>query len=320
MNKETKIYFAPFQGITNATFRAVYARHFPGIDALFTPFFLNISSENKLPAKKAIELENLCENGIEVIPQILSKDADEIIRFARFCKTKGFKEINWNLGCPYPQVADKKRGSGLLPFPQEIEAILNRVMAEVEIRFSVKCRLGYYSSDEIFALIPVFNDLHIAELTIHSRIGKQLYAGQSDIDTFAKALSMLNVPVVYNGDIFTLEDFYKVETKLEHINAWMIGRGILSDPFLPASIKGITVETDKSKRIKSFITDLYLSYRKTMNDRLTALSILKEYWQHLSLSFDNPHKVFRKIKRCKTFDEYENNVAEIFTEYQWIRI
>ncbi len=318
MNKETKIYFAPFQGITNATFRGEYARHFMGVDKLFTPFFLNISSENKLPSKKAVELENLMENGIEVVPQILSKDADEIIRFAQFCEHKGFKEINWNLGCPFPQVANKRRGCGLLPFPSEVEAILNRVSDEVKIHFSVKCRLGYHSIDELFSLIPVFNDNRISELTIHARIGKQLYSGQTDVDAFDKALLLLTMPVVYNGDIFTLEDYYEYDKKLEKINTWMIGRGILSNPFLPAQIKGLPIKADKAMLINRFMNDLYISSRKKMNDRLTVLSVLKEYWQHLSLSFDQPHQVFRKIKKTKSFDEYENKVSEVFKEYQWI--
>ena len=106
--------------------------------------------------------------------------------------------------------------------------------------------------------------------------------------------------------------------KLEKINTWMIGRGILSNPFLPAQIKGLPIKADKAMLINRFMNDLYISSRKKMNDRLTVLSVLKEYWQHLSLSFDQPHQVFRKIKKTKSFDEYENKVSEVFKEYQWI--
>ena len=108
----------------------MYVKHFQGVDKLFTPFFTTIHHNSKLPARKLAELGNPSENGIPVVPQILSKDADEVIRFGNFCEKLGFEELNWNLGCPYPQVANKKRGSGMLPFPGMVDEILDKVMAE----------------------------------------------------------------------------------------------------------------------------------------------------------------------------------------------
>ncbi len=313
-----KIYLAPFQGITNNTFRTVFSKHFKGVDALFTPFFLNISNENKLPPKKASELENTKVNGIEVVPQILSKNAEEITRFIHFCALKGFKEVNWNLGCPFPQVANKKRGSGLMPFPDEIDDILQKVMPTAGIRFSVKCRLGYHDSKEILELAPIFNHHKISELTLHARIGKQLYSGTPDLLSFRKALSLLTIPVVYNGDICTLADYRKLEKELPEVNTWMIGRGVLSNPFLPASIKCIPLEADQTKMIQLFIQDLYLTYRRKMNDRLTVLSVLKEYWEYLAQGFDQPHKIFKNIKKTRTFEEYESKVTQNFENYVWL--
>jgi len=312
------IYLAPFQGITGVTFRSVYTRHFRGVDKLFTPFFTTIQNSSKLPARKLAELGNAFENGIEVVPQILSKEADEIIRFANFCGKLGFKELNWNLGCPYPMVANKKRGSGMLPYPEMVNEILAKVMAETPIRFSVKCRLGYLSPKEIFELIPLFNQHNISELTIHARIGKQLYSGEPDQDTFQKAISQITVPVVYNGDIFSPGDFQSLNNKYAGIQSWMIGRGLLSDPFLPAIIKDLPVASDPQAAIRRFIDELYLAYRRQMNDNLSVIGVLKEYWTYLSVSFNDPHQVFKKLKKVKNFDEYENAVAFVFGEYEWV--
>lgn len=272
----------------------------------------------KLPARKLAELGSISENGVEVVPQVLSKDADEIIRFAQFCEKLGFKELNWNLGCPYPMVANKKRGSGMLPYPEMVDEILQKVMAETTIRFTVKCRLGYFSPDEIFKLIPVFNHHKISELTIHARIGKQLYTGEPDLETFEKAVSFITVPVVYNGDIFSPNDFQRVSNLFPAINTWMIGRGLLSDPFLPAIIKGLPIETDRQATIRLFIDELYFAYRKQLNDNPAVLGILKEYWHYLAESFDNPHKVFKKLKKVKKFEEYEDAVDTVFGEYEWV--
>lgn len=264
------------------------------------------------------ELGNSSETGVEVVPQILSKDADEIIRFAHFCEKQGFKELNWNLGCPYPMVANKKRGSGMLPYPEMIDEILQKVMAETTIRFSVKCRLGYFSSDEIYKLIPVFNLYSISELTIHARIGKQLYSGVTDLDTFQHAVPLFKIPVVYNGDIFSLIDFQCLNDRFPSLNTWMIGRGLLLDPFLPAIIKELPLPADQQAHIRRFMDDLYFAYRKQLNDNLAVLGILKEYWKYLSESFNDPHKVFKLLKKVNNFDEYEDKVDVVFEEFEWI--
>ncbi len=312
MNNQVRIYFAPFQGITTHTFRNVYSKYFNGIDKMFTPYFVNIKAGENLSSKNFIELKNQAENRTNVIPQILSKDADEILWFAQFCKQMGFSELNWNLGCPYPQVANKKLGSGLLPYPELVNKILEQVMREIEIPFSIKCRLGYYSGDEFAELIHVFNLFPISELTIHARIGKQLYAGQTDIETFARYASQLTSPLVYNGDIFCKENYQEFKLRFPEINRFMLGRGILKDPFLPARIKGLDLPSNLKAHLRLFIDNLYYSYRKDKNDQLTLLSALKEYWIYLANTFEEPNKVFRKLKKCKTFEMYEDTVYEIF--------
>jgi len=318
MVNQPKIYLAPFQGITGVTFRTVYSKYFKGVDKLFTPFFTSISSDNKLSARKLAELGSPFENGVEVIPQVLSKDATEIIRFANFCEKLGFSEVNWNLGCPYPQVANKKRGSGLLPYPEIVDDILSKVSSATSIRFSVKCRLGYSSPEELFELIPLFNIHRVSELTIHARIGKQLYSGIPDLDTLQRAVSLQTIPVVYNGDMFSVSNFKDLNTRFSTIDAWMIGRGILSDPFLPAAIKNLSVPADRHAHINRFIEALYLAYRRQKNDNIAVLGNLKEFWNYLSISFNDPHKVFRQIKKVKSFDEYEDTVSLVFSEFEWV--
>lgn len=318
MTKE-KIYLAPFQGITTYTYREVYTKHFKGVDKLFTPFFTGVQKTKSL-SKRAKELNFTKQNGVEVVPQILSKDADEIIRFANYCHDKGYNEINWNLGCPYPRVANKKRGSGMLPYPEMIDDLLCQIIPETDISLSVKCRLGYFSDKEILKLIHIYNTHKISELTIHARIGKQLYKGEVNIGSFIEASSICKVPLVYNGDIFNVNDFKTFKDKLVSIDKWMIGRGLLVDPFLPEDITGrFNTENDqRTDRVYKFTMDLYLSYRKITNDGLQTLSVLKELWGFMANSFSDPNRVFGKVKKVKTFDEYENALSLIFEEHTWL--
>ncbi|MBW6492400.1 MAG: tRNA-dihydrouridine synthase family protein [Lentimicrobium sp.] len=312
------IYFAPFQGITTKPFRALYARHFQGVDKLYTPYFSNFAVGHTLPPLKQKALKDQFENGVEVVPQVLSKSAEEILSFANSCEVLGFRELNWNLGCPYPQVARKKRGSGILPFPDMVDEILEKVMKEIHISFSVKCRLGYLSAEEMVALIPVFNRYPIHELAIHARIGKQLYSGKPDLVSFAEAARQLQMPVVYNGDIFTPEDFGRFRNRFPEINLLMVGRGILYDPFLPSLIKGFELPPDPAKTIRTFIDDLYRTYRKERDDNPSVLNAMKEYWVYLAESFDEPVKAFRKVRKAKTFDDYEEAISLIFEDCKWV--
>ena len=312
MESPAFIYLAPFQGITGRVFRSCFSKYFNGIDKIFTPYFASINSNKKLSEKKAFELECTAENSIPVIPQILSKDPDEIIRFSKLIEEIGFSELNWNLGCPYPQVANKKRGSGMLPYPKMVDEILERVFDEINIKFSVKCRLGYSSADEIDDLINVFNNYPLRELIVHPRIGKQLYSGETDLNKFGFIVNKTNKLTEYNCDIFSLEHFLLLKQKFPSNTHFMIGRGLLSNPFLAAEIKGLDLPEDKINHLLKFITELYLAYRKKTNNSLSVIGFMKEYWNYLAECFPNSKYVLRKIKKVRNFDEYENAVWQIF--------
>ena len=314
----TQIYLAPFQGITGHVYREIYSRHFPYLDKLFTPFFTNVYKQKSL-SRKAKELDKTSHSGIPVIPQILGNDADELARFSNICADKGFKETNWNLGCPFKRIAAKKRGSGLLPHPDLVATILEKAIPEMPIHFSIKCRLGYESTREIVDLMKVFNSFPLSEVIIHARLGVQIYKGNVDLEAFKTALELANHPVVYNGDVFEKQDVATYQASFGDIHLWMIGRGLLVDPFLPGDIKNLTDEiVDRKSKIRKFVDDLYYAYRKDLNDRLHAIHILKELWEYQAFGFNNPRKVFDCVKKTKSFDAYEDAVNEIFEKYDWV--
>jgi len=205
----------------------------------------------------------------------------------------------------------------MLPFPDMLEDILDRVMPELNINFSVKCRLGYFMPDEILKLIPIINHFKIYELTIHARIGKQMYKGEVDDKSFDRARKIARVPVVYNGDIFSVHNFNNFYGKFQDVNAWMIGRGLLIDPFLPGDIKDLFQlnMNDRKLIVKTFIEELYLTYRRNKNNNLNTIGTMKELW---SFSFERPVKVFNAIKKTKSFDAYEDSVKYVFDNFAWL--
>ncbi len=316
LSKAHTLYLAPFQGITTRVFREIFTRHFPETDKLFTAFFTGINNEKSLRSRQK-ELEKTSHNGVPVIPQILSKEAAEIRLFGKLCHDMGFSEINWNLGCPFPRVARKMRGSGLLPYPEKITGILETTLPSLPVKLSVKCRLGYHNADEIVTLLPVFNKFPLSEIIVHARLGIQMYKGNTDTITFQKVLQQSVHQVVYNGDIFSPEDFENSQQQFPQVNHWMLGRGLLADPFLPGQLKGIPVPDQPLGVIRKYVDDLYYAYRKAFNDSLRTINVMKEFWSYLSLSFDRPERVFGKIKKCNSFDAYEDAVNFALNNYDW---
>jgi tRNA-dihydrouridine synthase len=322
---EPQLSLGPFQGITDAPFRNVFKRHFGGVDKFYTPFFTGIHKEEHAKNLQGEEIDPRYNDVETLTPQILSTDAEEILRFAKQCQQLGYKEINLNMGCPFPRVANKKRGSGLLPYPDKVEAMLERVFEEIDMKFSVKCRLGYFSPDEIDAIIPIFNRFPLSELIIHPRIGKQLYKGEADVERFKALIPFINAPLVYNGDIVSVGSFERIQEIINErrfdglndllpVNQFMLGRGILANPFLAEEIKNSDTSNNKTQRLHAYVLDLYEDRLRHAGGSPKVLGRMKELWSYLMNSFEEPQVVWRKIKKINALKEYEEAVELIFKE------
>ena len=310
---------APFQGITDVVYRNVFKKHFRGIDKYYTPFFTGIQKDNS----KSLRGEEISPdfNDVKtVVPQILSNTAEEIIRFANQCKSMGYAEFNLNMGCPFPRVANKTRGCGLMADPARTIKMLNDVFELIDgIKFSIKCRLGYYNDEEIYAFIETFNSLPFSEIIVHPRIGKQMYTGEASLEKFIKLVPLINKPLVYNGDIFTIDYYNTIVSALSDLSVLspviMLGRGLLTNPFLAEQIKNIDNQRDKKARLHNFVVDLYIERLHHAGGSPKIIGSMKELWKYMMNIFDDPQNVWRKVKKVNHLDEYETAVETIFNEH-----
>jgi tRNA-dihydrouridine synthase B len=300
------LYLAPLRGFTNALFRRIFFAHFEGIDAAIAPFISTLSVKQ---IRRVHIKDVLPENNPDapLIPQLIGNDPEAFLQLAQRFSDLGYDTVNWNLGCPFQIVANKRRGSGMLPYPNLIDAFLERVMSASPIRISIKTRIGRMGKEEFFKLIPVFNRYPLAELIIHPRTGIQMYTGEVDLDTFEQSLSLLTMPVVYNGDISDYPTFVRLKNRFPGISRWMIGRGALANPFLPAIIrsKGKPFPTPSMVQFKAFHDDLYAAYQTELSGQAHLLGKMKGYWQFFSLTFENGQKIFKKIKKVNSIRKYE---------------
>ncbi len=306
---------APFQGITDVVYRNVFKKHFRGIDKFYTPFFTGIQKDNS-KSLRGEEISPEFNDVNTVVPQILSNKADEIIRFANQCKSMGYLEFNLNMGCPFPRVANKTRGCGLMTSPDSTIAMLTEVCEHIDgINFSIKCRLGYYNDEEINAFIDAFNSLNISEIIIHPRIGKQMYTGEASLEKFVKLIPLINKPLVYNGDVFDIEKYKTVRKSVQNVS---LGRGLLTNPFLAEQIKSIDNKQDRKVRLHNFVVDLYVNRLHHAGGSPKIIGSMKELWKYMMNIFDDPQNVWRKVKKVNHLDDYETAVETVFNEQNLI--
>ncbi len=306
------LYSSPLQGFTDFKFRNAYNKYFEGIDFFYSPY---IRLNGKLELKKSEERDILPKNNsnLHLIPQIMTRDADEFLFVARYIKDLGYDELNWNLGCPYPMVTKRGMGSGLIKYPDLIDEILDKVLAETDISVSIKIRLGLDSNEEILGVLPVFDKYPLKNIAIHPRIGKQLYKGPVDLDAFQNCLKHSKHKIIYNGDIKTVEDYRNLKERFPSIDTWMIGRGLISDPFLPAMIKNNTLEypDNRLEVFSKFHDTLFDDVQQALSGPSHVNMKMYHYWIYFISSFPNSPKGLKYIKKAQSFNAYRDAVQEI---------
>ncbi|HSH19422.1 MAG TPA: tRNA-dihydrouridine synthase, partial [Draconibacterium sp.] len=122
--------------------------------------------------------------------------------------------------------------------------------------------------------------------------------------------------LVYNGDIFSENDFYACMKKFPEINHWMLGRGILMNPFLPSEIRGIfNTPAEKLEKLKEFHQRIFELYSEKMDNEGNVLNKMKEFWIYFSYVFPNQHKHLKWIKKSGSLNKYINETQKIFRDY-----
>jgi tRNA-dihydrouridine synthase len=304
---------SPLQGFTDFRFRNAQNKLFGGIDTFYSPY---IRLNAKMIIKASYERDLLPENNLdlEVIPQVITNDADEFLFVAKYVRELGYKELNWNLGCPYPMVTKSGMGSGLISNPEKINHVLERAHNESDIIVSMKMRLGYETTEEILDALPILDKYPIKNIAIHARIGKQLYKGGVHLDAFQQCIDNTKHKLYYNGDITSVAKFHEMQQRFPSIDHWMIGRGLISDPFLPTMIKNNTEEYPENKieLFNAFHDTLYAIYSESLSGSTHILLKMYHLWEYFSATFSDPHKVLKKIKKAQSIRNYETAVAEIF--------
>ena len=310
-NEQLPIHFAPLQGYTDAIYRSAHARIFGGIDSYYTPFVRLEHGDFRRKDVRELDADN--NRGVNLTPQLIASTPEKILRILALFIEKGYKNVDINLGCPFPTLAKRHNGAGLLPYPDEVKALLMAAIeAHPEIQFSVKMRLGWEDANECMALLPLLNRLPLSHITMHPRLGKQQYKGEVDLEAFQRFYAECEKPLIYNGDLLTLDDIDTISNRFPRLSGLMIGRGLLANPALAIEYQQGAPLSPKEKieKIRLLHADVFSQYGNLLEGGdLQLLTKMRTFWEYLLP--DGDRKTKKVIHKTSKLSNYQAAVSNL---------
>lgn len=320
-----KYYLAPLEGITTYIYRNAYHSIFQPMDKYFTPFIVPRMKKGMNNREKNDILPEH-NQGLYVVPQLLTNRAEDFIRTAHVLEDYGYQEINLNLGCPSGTVVSKGKGAGFLAHPRELNQFLEEIFASLTIDISIKTRIGMEDVEEFEILLNIFNQYPLKELIIHPRLQQDYYKNKPNFSVFEEAYRKSQNPVCYNGNLFTAGDCLKMQNHIPNLPAVMLGRGVLVNPNLReecleelgAGGNREYLQKRKKEQFQEFHAQVLEGYQEILSGDCNVLFKMKELWSYMIHSFSNYEPYAKKIKKTDSLPCYEALVDALFREQKMV--
>ena len=323
-----KYYLAPLEGITTYIYRRAYHQHFAPMDKYFTPFLVPHTKKG-FSTKEKNDVMPEHSPGMNLVPQIMSNQAESFLHTVEKLKVYGYEEVNLNLGCPSKTVVSKGRGSGFLADPEGLDRFLDEIFKKCDVKISIKTRIGKDDPEEFVRLLDIYNQYPVEELIIHPRVQKDFYKNQPDLDVFRDAVEGSKIPLCYNGDIFTPESHDEVRREFPQVDTFMLGRGILMNPALLDIIcMGKKTEMEKAetsrkmqsadrykKKIHAFLEQIKCDYLEVGMGEKNTLFKLKELWAYMGQNAPEAKKALKRIRKSQSMADYDSASREALEDF-----
>lgn len=316
LGAEPILALAPMQDVTDLPFWRLM-RDYGGADVYYTEYF-------RVHATSTLDrhiLRSITENptGKPVIAQMIGNDIPSLVRTARELQQYPIVAVDLNLGCPAPVVYRKCAGGGLLREPQRVDAILGALRDAVQIRFTVKTRLGFESSNVFSELLPIFNKHSLDLLTVHGRTVKEMYRSEVHYDFIRRAVEEVKCPVLANGNVYSAA---KAESVLSETGAHglMIGRGAIRNPWLFHQIRqhrrGETLFLPRGVDMLEYIRGLYEAVCSPDVRENAQVQKMKKYLNYIGVGVEPSGQFLHQIRRVTTRTDFFRVCAEFLDHDQ----
>ena len=300
-----RYYYAPMEGITDATFRRLHHKYFPGVDKYFMPF-ISPTIHRTLTHREARELPRADSVDFAAVPQLLGKNVEDMLWAVAVCADLGYDEVNINLGCPSGTVVSKGKGSGMLSDLDALDSFLEAIYAKAVLPVSLKTRIGVNDSENWENILEIYRRYPVKELTVHPRIRKAFYKGDCDLTAFARSVENSPFPVCYNGNMYSLADAEAIAARFPTVESVMIGRGLVADPGMLAG------STDR-QTLKAFLSELSDTYCIVFESKRNAIYRMKDNWHYLISLFEGSDKLWKEMRKSTDYDRFMAIANEIIT-------
>ena len=300
-----RYYFAPLEGLTDSIYRRLHHKFFGGPDRYYTPFF-SPTVHRALTAREKQELPRADSTDFCVVPQILTKNAEDFLWLTEVCRDLGYNEINLNLGCPSGTVTAKGKGSGMLRDLDTLGRFLDDIFSQSVLPVSVKTRIGYERPEEWADILALYNHYPITELIVHPRARKDFYKGPVNMEAFRYAMAQSKAPLCYNGNLCARQDITHIKTEFPQLQAVMLGRGLIADPGL------LTPGGTDATALEAFHDALLEEYISVFGGQRNAMFRMKENWRHWLCKFEDSDKLGKQLRKTTDITEYKAIARAIF--------
>ena len=293
--------FAPLQGYTDCVYRRAHHDSAGGIDEYYTPFVR--LEGGSMRRKDARDIDSDRNAGVPTVPQIIAKNRDEFARLCDEVESEGWRRIDLNMGCPFTMQVKAGRGCGLLPRKEQVAEIAAEMQQRPEVAFSIKMRLGQDDAEESLQLLPIINAMPLLHVTMHPRIGRQQYKGAPDLTRFEQFMTECRQPIVYNGDLASVESVVDIMQRWPTLKGVMLGRGLLSQPWLFSDRQLIAVLKDMHRQIYDYACNF-------LQGDSQILARLHAFWEYQTELLDK--KQYKAIMKSGSLRKYNEAVAGLF--------
>lgn len=311
---EAILALAPMQDVTDLAFWKLTAGY-GAADLYFTEYF-RVHSTSTLDRHI---LRSITDNptGKPVIAQMIGNDIPSLVRTARELQQYPIAAVDLNLGCPAPVVYRKCAGGGLLRDPKHVDAILGALRDAVQIKFSVKTRIGFDSPEIYSELLPIFAKHSLDLLTVHGRTVKEMYRSEVHYDYIARAVAEVPCPVLANGNIYSASKAEEV-LNLTGARGLMIGRGAIRNPWLFHQFRqhsrGKPLFVPRGHDVLAYLRALYHAVCSPDAPEPAQVQRMKKYMNYLGMGVEPTGQFLHRIRRVTTKKEFFG-VCEEFLDH-----
>ena len=302
---------APMQGLTNRALRAVFVDRVRP-DVVFTEYVRAHGGIKKCISdsdRREIENEGTTT---PLVVQLIGSNINSLMAAADTAQELGAEHLNINLGCPYGRMTTSAAGGALLKAPADVPFILKNLRKTIVGSFSVKVRSGYDDPSQLLPLIPIFEECGIDFLILHPRTVEQQLKGLADHNVTAAVVRHTSLPVIANGDIWTVADGDRVISQTAAAGL-MLGRGAIADPLLFERLRGnysaLSTPEQRAEELRDYLRELLARYRELFCGDQQVLWKLKEVLPYIK----DPcfSKQLRALKLTKSLAKFSKLLSAL---------